>query len=147
MNQPTSQLNSLPTIETVLVGARPPVAVNADRGADDQVGKWKPIEDRIAAWAPAEGEPDERTDEDGYRLPTRKAVALAFQIVVRLREGGVTCPEWIVQDGNGGIDFEWRGDNRAETLNMNAHGKLELMKFENSKLIMRRPVSLASARG
>lgn len=147
MSQPASQVNSLPTIETVLVGARPPLAASAGRVADAQVGKWRSIEGRIAAWAPTEGEPDERIDEDGYRLPSRKAVALALEIVVRLRDGGVTCPEWVVQDGNGGIDFEWRGGNRAETLSMNADGEIELMRFENSKLIMRRPVSLVLARG
>lgn len=147
MNQPASQVNSLPTIETVLVGARPPLAASAGRVDDAQVGKWRSIEGRIAAWAPTEGETDERVDEDGYRLPSRKAVALAIEIVVRLRDGGVTCPEWVVQDSNGGIDFEWRSGNRAETLSMNADGEIELMRFENSKLIVRRPVSLALARG
>lgn len=147
MSQPASQVNSLPTIETVLVGARPPLPASAGRVADAQIGKWRSVEGRIAAWAPTEGEPDERIDEDGYRLPSRKAVALALEIVVRLRDGGATCPECVVQDGDGGIDFEWRGGNRAETRSMNAHGEIELMNFENSKLIVRRPVSLALARG
>ncbi|MGH7137891.1 MAG: hypothetical protein ACREHD_19245 [Pirellulales bacterium] len=136
-------MNVLSMIETLLDGAPPVVLASPRRDADDQVGKWKSIEDRIAGWAPKQDEPDERIDEDGYRLPTRKAAALALQVTARLLEGGITCPEWVVQDGNGGIDFEWRSGNRAETLGINARGEAELMEFENSKLIARKPVSLA----
>ena len=138
-------LNGLPAIETVLVSVPAVVLAKSERDAEGQAEKWKSMEERIAGWAPATGEPDDRTDEDGYRLPERKTVALALQIATRLREGGVTCPEWVVQDGNGGVDFEWRSGNRAETLSINARGETELMEFENSQLIVRKPVCLAPA--
>lgn len=130
-------------IETVLVDAPPAALANPRRDAGTQAGKWKSTEDRIAEWVPAADEPDERTDEEGYRPPGRKTVALALKIATRLREGGVASPEWVVQDGDGGIDFEWRSGNRAETLSINARGETELMEFENSKLIVRKPVSFA----
>lgn len=79
-------------------------------------------------------------------LPTRETIALALQIAARLCEGGVTCPEWVVQDGNGGIDFEWRSGERAETLSVSALGETELMEFESSKLIARKAVSFPRAK-
>jgi hypothetical protein len=146
MNQALSHMNGLPAIETVLVGAPTVVLGKPRRDADGQADKWKSTEERITGWAPASGELDDRTDEDGYRLPGFKTIALALEIAARLRDGGVTCPEWVVQDGNGGIDFEWRSGDRAETLSINARGETELMEFENSKLIVRKPVSFAPAK-
>lgn len=141
-NQSISPLNGLPMLETVLVGTPPVALASPRRDADDQALKWKSVEERIAAWAPATCEPDERVDEDGYRLPGRNAVALALEIAARLCTGGATSPQWVVSDGNGGIDFEWRDGDRAETLSINARCEMELMEFENSKLVARRPASL-----
>lgn len=142
-NQPVSQLNGLPMLETVLVGTPPIVLTSPQRAADDQARKWASVEEHIAAWTPATGEPDERTDADGYRLPARKAVRLALEIAARLCQGGVTSPEWVASDGNGGIDFEWRSGDHAETLSINARGEMELMEFGNSKLIARKPATFA----
>jgi hypothetical protein len=143
-NQPLSHLDSLPVIETVLKGALPVILAERPRNADEQANQWKSLRERIAAWAPADSEPDERIDEDGYRMPARGTVSLALQIVARLGEGWVTAPGWVVQDGNGGIDFEWKDGDRAETLSINAQGQMELMKFERSKLVSRKPISWAA---
>lgn len=84
-------------------------------------------------------------DEDGYILPTQNTVALALNIAARLYSGGVTVPGSVVQDGNGGVDFEWRSGNRAQTLSVNSRGETELIEFENSKLVSRKPISFAAA--
>lgn len=145
-NQPLSHLNGLPVIENVLAATPPLVLARPEVTAPDQADEWKALEDRIAAWAPANGEPDARTDEDGYLLPSGITVALALQIAARLRESGVVAPVWLVQDGNGGIDFEWKNGDRAETLSINALGETELLEFENSKLIGRKPISFTPVR-
>jgi hypothetical protein len=145
-NQPSSPANGLPVIETVLAATQSLVLTPPTASAPGQTDEWKELEDRIAAWAPANGEPDARTDEDGYLLPNREAIALALQIAARLRAGGIAIPIWVVQDGNGGIDFEWKSGDRVETLSVNALGETELLEFENSKLICRRPVSFSQAR-
>lgn len=144
-NQPVTHLNVLPVVETLMIGTAPIVVANPRGDADGQTAKWNSFIDRIAGWAPAAGEPDVRTDEEGYRLPGRKTVALAMEIAARLLEGGVCPPDWVVQDGDGGIHFEWCGGGRAETLNINARGDTELMEFEHSKLIARKLVSFVPA--
>lgn len=134
MNQPMFDPGAAPLIEAVL-GAVPPVVLpRPDRGAKDQIDAWNEVQARIAAWTPTASEPDVRYDEDGYRLPSGKAVAIALQIATRLREGGVGVPSWLVQDGNGGIDFEWKSANRTETLNVDSSGEAELKQFEDSRL-------------
>jgi hypothetical protein len=144
-NQPLSDPSALTVIETIL-GAVPPVAV-APLPADsqDRAAGWKGIEERIAASAPANGEQDERRDEDGYQLPNSKTVAVALQIAARLREAGVEVPMRSGQTANGGINFEWRSGNRTERLIVNARGETELAKFENSRLVSRKSVSLGPA--
>ncbi|HQU42374.1 MAG TPA: hypothetical protein PK867_06155 [Pirellulales bacterium] len=144
-NQPFSHLNGLPVIESVLTAAPPVVLARPTSSASDQADKWRGGDERIAGWAPASGEPEARTDEDGYLPPSGRAVAAAQEIAARLREGGVSVPVWLVQDGNGGIDFEWRSGDRAETLSVNALGETEIIEFENSKLIGRKPISFSPA--
>jgi hypothetical protein len=145
-NQPLSDPSALPVIETVLATVPPIAPTSSMRGAQHESVQWKSLEERIAAWAPANDEPDLRTDEDGYLLPSGKTVAVALQVAARLREAGVTIPLRLVQDAIGGIDFEWRSENRAETLTVNSRGQMELMTFEDSKLTCRKMISFASAR-
>lgn len=144
-NQPLSESNPLPVIETILAEAPPVVLGNAAANAQGQVVRWKAIEERIAAWAPAAGEPDARTDEDGYLLPDRKTIAVALAVASRLREAGVDVPMRSGQTANGGINFEWRSGNRTERLTVNARGETELAKFEDSTLISRTPISFSKA--
>ncbi|MGH7139356.1 MAG: hypothetical protein ACREHD_26725 [Pirellulales bacterium] len=140
--QPLSGASALPVIETIL-GAVPPVVV-APSPADlhDRAAGWKALEERIAAWAPANGEPDERTDEDGYLLANSKTVAVALEIAARLAAAGVDVPLRCGQTANGGIHFEWRSGNCTERLTVNARGETELVKFEDSKLVSRKPIAL-----
>lgn len=145
-NQPLSNLSALPVLEAVL-GAPPSiVGARQDQSTDEHAEAWKVLEARIAGWAPPSGDQDIRSDEDGYLLPSERAVAVALQIAARLRESGVRGPDWLVQDGDGGIDFEWKNDNRAETLRIDSRGDTELIQFDHSKLLSRRPTSFATIR-
>ena len=141
--QPLSDSNLLPVIESVL-GAMPRVVV-AHRPHDAQGGiqPWKAIEERIASWAAASTEPNVRFDEDGYMLPNSASVAAALQIAARLREGSVRVPLRLGQTANGGINFEWRSGNCTERLTIDAEGKAELVKFEDSKLVSRMAIAPA----
>lgn len=144
-NQPLSDPNVLPVIETVL-GAAPPVVLAATTPkAQGQVDEWKALEERIAGWAPASGEPDKRTDEDGYVLPGNRTIAVAVEIAARLREAGVSVPLRVGQSANGGINFEWRSGSRTERLTLNARSETEIVGFEDSKLVSRKPISFVSA--
>jgi hypothetical protein len=144
MNRPLSDPSALPVIEAIL-GSSPPIVLGRPAaGSPDRAEGWKALEERIAAWAPASGEPDVRTDEDGYLLPSSKTVAVALEIAARLREAGVAFPLRSGQTANGGINFEWRSGKRTERLTVDARGETELAKFEDSKLVSRTPISLGS---
>ncbi|HET6879623.1 MAG TPA: hypothetical protein VFI31_05700 [Pirellulales bacterium] len=135
-NQPLSDPMALPVIETVLGTVPPDVLARSPADTESHTGGWKALEERIAAWAPAKGEPDERSDEDGYLLPNSKTVAVALEIAARLRKAGVDVPMRSGQTANGGINFEWRGGNCTERLTVNARGEAELTKFEESRLVL-----------
>ena len=143
-NQPLSDAGVLPVIETILAAAPPVVLASPVANAQNQSGNWRALEERIAAWAPANGAPDVRTDEDGYLLPSNRTVSTALQIAARLREAGVGVPLRSGQTANGGINFEWRSGNRTQRLTVNARGEMELAKFEDSKLVSRQPICFAT---
>lgn len=143
MDQSLATSNGLPVIEAILGASPPIVAVYSAVGSAQQALDWKTLEDQVAAWAPAAGEPDVRTDEDGYLLPSAKTAAVALRIVARLREAGVAVPLRSGQTANGGINFEWRSGTSTERLTVNAQAEAELAKFENSTLVSRTPVHLA----
>lgn len=144
-NQPLSDPGALPFIETILGVAPPVVVASPAPDAQDQTGNWKALEERIAAWVPADGDPDVRTAEDGYLLPSHKTVAVSLQIAARLREAGVGIPLRLGETANGGINFEWRSGNCTQRLTVNARGETELAKFEDSKLVSRKPISFSIA--
>lgn len=139
-NQPLA--DALPVIENVLIRVPAVIAGAPQANTQNRVEGWNALEERIVAWAAARGEPDVRTDEDGYRLPNGKTVAVALEIVTRLREARVTLPLRSGQTANGGINFEWRSGNRTERLTVNAEGETELVKFENSRLVSRKPIAI-----
>lgn len=144
-NQPLSDANALPVIETILLAVPPVVLATSPVDSHDRAAGWKALEERIAAWLPANGAPEERTDEDGYLLPNSKAVAVALEIAARLGEAGVDVPLRCGQTANGGIDFEWRSGNRTERLTVNARGETELARFEDSRPVSRKPIAVAPA--
>ena len=130
-----------------MLGAVPPLVLgSASEGPQHDRAKWNVFEQHISGWEPAIGESEDRTDEDGYILPNRRTIALARQILARLRDAGASAPLRVVQDGCGGIDFEWTSGNCAETLAVHAQGDAEFMSFDGTKLKSRKPISIPPAR-
>lgn len=123
------------------------VVIETNLGAEppEQAGGWKALEKRIAGSGPTNGEPEIRMDEDGYLLPNAKTVAVTLEIAARLREAGTGVPLRLGQTANGGINFEWRSGNRTERLTVNARGETELARFEDSKLVSRKPIRIGTA--
>lgn len=144
-NQPLSDSHLVPVIETVLAAAPPVVLGHSAPKPVANTQDWKALEDRIAALGPKDGDPEKRTDDDGYLLPNRTTIAVSLQIAARLRENGICVPLRLGQTANGGIKFEWRAGNRTERLTVDAHGETELAQFEDSRLVVRKPVHFVSA--
>lgn len=144
-NQPLSDAHLVLVIETVLAAPPPIVLGHLPPKPVTNSEDWKALEDRIAALGPTDGDPEQRTDDDGYLLPNRTTVAVALQIAARLRDSGIDTPLRLGQTANGGIKFEWRSGNRTERLTVDANGETELTQFEDSRLVLRKPVAFVSA--
>ena len=102
--------------------------------------QWRScVESRLTAW----DEAAEERDEDGLAPPSRTLVSIAFEVAAKLRGAGVPVPLRMVQDGAGGIVFEWRHGATSDKLRLDANGCIEATGFYDSKLVYRRPISLS----
>jgi hypothetical protein len=97
------------------------------------------IESKLIEW----GEASEGADEDGLAPPSRTIVSVALQIASELRNAGVPIPLRMVQDGDGGIVFEWKRGARSDKLRLDASGRIEALGFYDSKLVYRYPISFS----
>ena len=96
------------------------------------------VENKLTAWDKGAGQ----RDEDGLVAPARTIVSIASQVAAKLRDAGVPIPLRMVQDGAGGIVFEWRHGATSDKLRLDANGCIEATGFFDSKLVYRRPISL-----
>ncbi len=97
------------------------------------------IENKLIEW----GKQGTRYDEDGLISPAPSTVSAAFRIAAKLRNAGIEAPLRMVQDGVGGIVFEWKQGATAEKLLLAASGRLEAAYFRDSKLMHRYPLSFS----
>jgi len=95
------------------------------------------VESKLFEW----GEASEGTDEDGLARPSRDTVSVALQIASELRNACVPVPLRMLQDGDGGIVFEWKHGASSDKLRLAASGRIEAMGFYDSKLVYRYPIS------
>jgi len=112
---------------------------SVDRNRAVQAEQWQSsVESRLIEW----GKQGSKVDEDGLVSPSPGIVSVAFRIAAQLRDAGISVPLRMVQDGAGGIVFEWRHETVTEKLRLHASGRIELTRFRDSKLVYRCPVFL-----
>lgn len=144
MNSGPIEDQTMATIESLIVfseAVRSSAAVSAGSspcGESDGADEWRArVESRLDEWDKGAKTPD----EDGLIPPTQQAVATARQVAVRLRDEVVPVPLRLVQDGAGGIVFEWKHGATTDKLRLDPSGSIEAMGFCDSKLIYRHSVS------
>jgi hypothetical protein len=122
------------TSAAACAGAAP--CVEGDRKAS--ANQWDSlVQSKLVRW----DESAETPAEEGLLPPTRQALGAAFQVAARLCDAGVPPPTRLVQDGAGGIVFEWKYGSAADKLHLDPSGGIEATKFCDSRLIYRHPVS------
>jgi len=114
------------------------------RAADDQalasetIGEnmalgWSRIIDLLLEWWE---DPEQLADED-IVPPSRSLIELACRTAATLSDQGLAPPLRAVPDGDGGISFEQRCGPCFTSLNIEADESIELLTFQDCKLISR----------
>jgi hypothetical protein len=79
-------------------------------------------------------------EDEGIEPPTRDTVQLAIDVAEKLRDAGLSSPNSVVPDVNGGIVFERREKDVIEVFHVWDDGTIEYQCFHGTRLIERRPL-------
>ena len=132
---------SSPTINAAVTSAAPPETL-ASSAAEWFIEEWDAVQDQLIDLCPRHDDPQDRIDEDGYMLPSGRAIASASRVAGLLRTVGQSAPSAVIQDAIGGIIFEWTSGPCVERLIINRRGEMEVVVFRNSQLVFRKPASI-----
>ena len=95
---------------------------------------WGTVIDQLLLWWE---NPAWAGDDEGFVAPARSATELALQLAQTWRDQGVVAPLRVIPDGEGGIAFERREGPCFTSLRIALDGLVELLNFENSRLVSR----------
>lgn len=102
---------------------------------------WQSIIDEcLIDWAK---EPQQLEDE-GIDAPSLELIFFALDLAAFFRDQGWAAPQRVVPSGDGGIVFKNQTGGRLEEIEIGATGTVEIIGFENAKLIYRLRMSEAS---
>jgi len=98
-------------------------------------GKWQELIDhKLIEW----GRNPSQFDDEGVEPPSGEIVRRAIEIAKQFRHDGLTPPDSIVPDPNGGIVFERREGDVAEVFHIWDDGTVEYRCFQGARLVERR---------
>lgn len=117
--------------------ARSP-ATRANRDADARRAWQRLIDETLLKWLL---DPESLSDA-GVDPPTKTILRLAVDFAELYRDRGLSAPDRIVPDPNGGIVFERREGAVSETVHVWDDGSIEYLRFEGDRLVERGPVGV-----
>ncbi|MBI3465711.1 MAG: hypothetical protein HY000_22055 [Planctomycetes bacterium] len=128
-----SWTSSPPLVAALRTGANGADPGTADRRAENAASDaWQRIIDStLMGWA---SNPSQLEDE-GVEPPSAETVRLAIRLAQSLQRAGLSPPDSVVPDPNGGILFERRG---AEVYQIWDDATVEFQRFEGAQLGERR---------
>ena len=85
------------------------------------------IANRLSEWFASPNE----IDEDGYRSPSGKAIAAAYNLTPTL---GADLPDMLVPDADGGISFEWHRAPELRLIRIDDEGVEKRLIYMNHVL-------------
>lgn len=125
---------SAPVRETFPTGAYPDSPVTRTREEENRA-KWQAIIDyKLIEWGCSPGQ----LEDDGIEVPTGDNILRAIRAAEVYRDKGVSAPDTVVPDGNGGIVLERREEDVVEVLHLWDDGNLEYRRFQGTRLVERR---------
>ena len=102
---------------------------------DSAVG-WSGVIDQLLDWL---SNPEQLADDD-FLPPSKALIEKVCDMVVDFRDEQLASPLRVVPDGDGGVSLERRAGSCFETINFYDDGSVELLLFEDCKLVCRLPL-------
>ena len=96
-------------------------------------GWQKLIDAKLIEW----GRNPAPLEEDDLIPPSPAIVDRAAQVAMRCRDEGVSPPDSVVPNGDGGIVFEISTGNLVETLEIHSDGSREYITYEDCRVVRR----------
>lgn len=103
------------------------------RRDDQSQNKWQRLIDQLLEWY---SDPSQ-LDDEGVEPPTRETIRRAILLLQALSDDGVTPPDSVVPDPNGGIVIERREKDVSEVFHVWDNGTLEYRRFQGTHLVER----------
>lgn len=83
------------------------------------------------------GEEHGRTDEDGLVWPSDSSITIAYRLIDTFSDDpAVPLPEYTVPNGDGGILFEWNRGPSAIHIEIDEHGSMELVTYQDGMTVL-----------
>jgi hypothetical protein len=96
--------------------------------------KWdRVVDERLIEW----GRRPDLLSDDGIEPPSGAVIQKAFLLARQLKERGLPAPDTVSPDPNGGIVFERRAEDVAETFHVWEDGAVEYFRFQGTRLVER----------
>lgn len=97
--------------------------------------KWPRLIDQLLEWY---SDPSQ-LDDEGVDPPTEGTIRQAIVLLQALKNGQKAAPDSVVLDPNGGIVIERREKGVSEVFHVWDDGTLEYCRFQDARLVERRP--------
>ncbi|MEZ6086446.1 MAG: hypothetical protein R3C05_00105 [Pirellulaceae bacterium] len=81
-----------------------------------------------------------RLEDEGFDSPTASILRLSLDLAEKYRDAGLSAPNSVVPDPNGGIVFERQEGSTSEVLHVWDDGSVEYMRFLGTQLVERQPI-------
>jgi hypothetical protein len=101
-------------------------------GADEEAA-WRAVVAQLTDWR---RDPQQLAD-DGVEPPTAGLLEAAGTVAEVLLNTGVEPPNTLITNGDGGIVFRWRSDERVWTIELDSDGSIESSLMLNGRLVWR----------
>jgi hypothetical protein len=112
-----------------------PATIEADGERQLRTAAWQAfIDNKLKVWLL---DPS-LLEDDGMEAPTGTILRLVLDYAEKFRDEGLSSPDRVVADANGGVVFERRTDEISEVFHFWDDGTLEYQVFCDTVLIERR---------
>ena len=110
-----------------------PVTRDSERYEESRA-KWQELIDhKLIEW----GRNPSQFDDEGVEPPSGEIIRLAIGLAEKFRDDGLTPPDSVVPDANGGIVFERRESDVSEVFHVWDDGTVEYQCFQGTRLVER----------
>ena len=110
--------------------------ITGDPTRDDKTReKWQRLIDQLLEWQSAPSQ----LDDEGVDPPSGETIRRAIVLLQALRNGQEAVPDSVVPDPNGGIVVERREKDVSEVFYVWDNGTVEYCRFQEARLVERRP--------